>query len=426
MPSDTLTATEAIARYPSYQPERMFALLDVFYPTPSLRLRPTPYMPYLSFAPSAWVLPLRYSGGGYSGGGKLMFDSQGNAWVANNFIVGAQNQDQFWSGSLSKFAPDGRPLSPAIVGFTGGGLLGPGFGLTLDAHDNVRATGTSSNAIAKFDNAGRPLSPPQGYNVNGQLNKMQGIVGTTSGDIWAVETVKPQLVHLPQGDPARAQLLCQNKSGDPLKNPCKLLTPFALALDQSNHLWLTNLLGSHMTRISATDPGKVDTFKTGYSGSGLAVDSQGNIWIANRLGSSPRGAWKQAEMALAFKLNVDHDPDALARVNRLLVDAMVAQKPGYEGGSLTVLRADGSEASFSPIYGKGIAAPWAVSVDGNDNIWVSNLTSAATGLVPLCGMRSENCPPGMKSGDAISPPGGYVGGGMQLLADVGIGPAGDV
>jgi len=32
----------------------------------------------------------------------------------------------------------------------------------------------------------------------------------------------------------------------------------------------------------------------------------------------------------------------------------------------------------------------------------------------------------MKSGDAISPPGGYVGGGLQLQVDIGIGPAGDV
>ncbi len=32
----------------------------------------------------------------------------------------------------------------------------------------------------------------------------------------------------------------------------------------------------------------------------------------------------------------------------------------------------------------------------------------------------------MKTGDAVSPPGGYVGGGLQMQVDVGIGPAGDV
>ena len=32
----------------------------------------------------------------------------------------------------------------------------------------------------------------------------------------------------------------------------------------------------------------------------------------------------------------------------------------------------------------------------------------------------------MKTGDAISPPDGYVGGGLQMEVDIGIGPAGDV
>jgi len=79
----------------------------------------------------------------------------------------------------------------------------------------------------------------------------------------------------------------------------------------------------------------VETFKTGYSGSGLAVDSLGNVWITNKRGSSERGR-------------------------------LAAQTPGWEGGSVTVLRPDGTEAPFSPVYGKGIAGPWAVSVDGND------------------------------------------------------------
>jgi hypothetical protein len=44
--------------------------------------------------------------------------------------------------------------------------------------------------------------------------------------------------------------------------------------------------------------------------------------------------------------------------------------------------------------------------------------------VQLCGVRTENCPPGMKTGDQISPPGGYVGGGLQMQTDLAIDPAG--
>jgi hypothetical protein len=96
------------------------------------------------------------------------------------------------------------------------------------------------------------------------------------------------------------------------------------------------------------------------------------------------------------------------------------------GGSVTVLRPDGSQASFSPVYGKGLATPWAIAVDGNDNVWVSNLATASYEIVELCGFRTEHCPPGVHTGDAISPVGGYVGGGLQMQVDADVGPAGDV
>jgi hypothetical protein len=41
-------------------------------------------------------------------------------------------------------------------------------------------------------------------------------------------------------------------------------------------------------------------------------------------------------------------------------------------------------------------------------------------------VRTENCPPGFKTGDQISPPGGYVGGGLQMQTDIAIDPAGNV
>ena len=91
IPTDTLTAAQSIARYPWYQPEKLFALLEAFYPVPQGKtMRAVPYMPYLKFSPSAWVLPLKFDGGGYRAGGKAMFDSEGNLWVGNNFTVGWQ------------------------------------------------------------------------------------------------------------------------------------------------------------------------------------------------------------------------------------------------------------------------------------------------------------------------------------------------
>ena len=66
-PADTLASAIFIAHDMGYKPDRVFALLDAFYPVPKGKnLRATPFMPYLSVAPSAWVMPLKFTGGGYT------------------------------------------------------------------------------------------------------------------------------------------------------------------------------------------------------------------------------------------------------------------------------------------------------------------------------------------------------------------------
>ena len=423
VPTDTLATIEAILRNPGYKADGLFALLDTFYPVPKgKKMRATPFLPYLTVAPSAWVMPLKIVGGGVSGPGKLMFDSQGNVWVGNNFLVGAQNLAILWNGNLTKFAPNGTPLSPMTTGFSGGGLSGVGFGLAIDEKDNAWVDGYASQNITRFDSSGKPLSPPDGWTLNGQLGEMQGIIVTSTGDIWAVDQGKNQLVHMPGGDPSKARIYCQNLSKDPLKNPCGLFAPFHLAIDQQNRIWISNSIGSSVVRFHVSDPTKVDKFEVGFGGSGLAIDSQGNVWHADRFGSSENGRRKLVELMASYAIRGEET------ATESLVRNLSAQTPGFwDGGSVSVLRPDGSKAEFSPVSGNGLDGPWAVAVDGNDNIWVSNFTSVTAGsVVQLCGVRTETCPPGTKTGQAISPPTGYVGGGMQQLVDIGIGPAGDV
>ncbi len=66
------------------------------------------------------MLPLKFDGGGYRAGGKAMFDSEGNLWVGDNFTVGWQASDALWQGHATKFAPNGRAISPITTGFAGG------------------------------------------------------------------------------------------------------------------------------------------------------------------------------------------------------------------------------------------------------------------------------------------------------------------
>jgi hypothetical protein len=416
IPTDTLTAAQSIARYPWYEPEKLFALLEAFYPVPQGKtMRAVPYMPYLGFSPSAWVLPLKFDGGGYRAGGKAMFDSEGNLWVGDNFTVGWQGQDTLWQGNASKFAPNGKALSPITTGFAGGGMQGGTFGAAVDAKDNAWLTSYGGKSIAVFDKNGKPLTPPEGITFDGRLGLMQGVIVTPSGDVWVVGISKSQLVHFPKGDLTKGRIVCEGKAAEPCKS---FVGPFHLGIDHQNRIWVTNAFGAHVTRFSAADPSKVDKIRAGYSGSGLGIDSQGNVWVTNRLGNAVRGGFDLVGDVLVLKTGGNAD-EALTR-------QMLKQKGGADGGSVTLLRPDGTEYPGSPFTGGGLPGPWAVAVDGDDNIWISNFAMPTSPIVQLCGVRTETCPPGMKTGDQISPPGGYVGGGLQMQTDIAVGPAGDV
>jgi hypothetical protein len=418
VPKDTLTAAQSIARAAWYQPQRIYALLRQFYQvSPANHMLAVPYMPYLNWEPSAWVLPLKFDGGGYRAGGKAMFDSEGNLWVGDNFSIGWQGQDALWQGNATKFAPNGKPLSPITTGFVGGGMEGGTFGAAIDAKDNAWFSTYGGKAIAVFDKNGKPLSPPGGISFNGRLGLMQGIIVTPGGDVWALGIMKDQLVYFPKGDISKGRIVCEGDDAEPCKS---FKAPFHLGIDQQDRIWVSNGGIDHVTRFLASNPTKVERFKSGFSSSGLGIDSQGNVWVTNRFGSGARGMVHFAELGLHLKA------EGLESATDFMAKTMSQQTGGRDGGSVTVLRPDGTEYPGSPFTGGGLPGPWAVAVDGNDNIWISNFAMPSSPIVQLCGVRTENCPPGMKTGDQISPPGGYVGGGLQMQTDIAVDPAGNV
>jgi hypothetical protein len=183
---------------------------------------------------------------------------------------------------------------------------------------------------------------------------------------------------------------------------------------------VTNAFSDHVTRFPAADPSKAEKFYTGASPSGLGIDSQGNVWVTNRFGNGLLGKLHLADMDVHAKF------EGVVPAMDYMTTTMSKQQGGTpESGSVTLLRPDGTPYPGSPFTGGGLPGPWAVVVDGNDNVWISNFAMPSSPIVQLCGVRTETCPPGMKTGDQISPPGGYVGGGLQMQTDIaGAGNAG--
>ena len=151
-------------------------------------------MPYLNYAPSAWVLPLKFDGGGLSRGRQGDVRQRGQPLGRRQIQGWLAGADALWQGNATKFAPNGQPLSPITTGFTGGGMQGGTFGQRLTLKDKPGSSTYGGKSITVFDKTGKPLTPPEGITFGGQLGLMQGVIVTPSGDVWASGVTKSQLV----------------------------------------------------------------------------------------------------------------------------------------------------------------------------------------------------------------------------------------
>ncbi|TYC69153.1 hypothetical protein FMN63_11020 [Stappia sp. BW2] len=409
-PTDTLQAAQNIARYPWHNADKLFGLLDTFYPVPEgKRYRD---------------VSLVYSGGGFFAVGGAAIDVEGNFWTNNNWLVGSQTTifQQFGAGS-GKFAPNGKPLSPAITGFQGGGLDSPGWGVAFSADDKVWLTNLIGSTISVLDRkTGEPLSPEGGYNFDGKLGQMQGVLVAPDGDVWALDNANSQIVHIPGGDPSRGRLLGQTVYGKPADGTLQVKLPFGIAIDQKDRIWITNSGSDTVTRFPADNPSKAEEFKVGFSPHAIAIDSQGNAWVGNLVGHPGTG-----EKLALVKQKLESRLEA--REGTMSADDIAAHAwidlwgivSKYPGGDISMISPDGTV--HGPFNANGaITGPWGVAIDGNDNVWVASSTSQS--VTQLCGVRTETCPAGLKTGDPITPTEGYIGG-LHTVAPIAIDPAGN-
>jgi len=424
-PTDTLSAALNIARYPSNNADKIFGLLDEFYPVPEgKRYRDVTQIPYLFYAPSAWTLSLVYAGGGFYAVGGAAIDGEGNFWTNNNWLPGSQTTIyQQFGGGIGKFAPNGKPLSPMITGFHGGGLDSPGWGIAFSADDKVWATNLIGSTISVLDRkTGKPLSPEAGYNFDGKLGQMQGILVAPNGDVWTVDNGNSQIVHLPGGDPSKGRILGRTVNGKPVDGTLQVKAPFGIAIDQQDRILITNSGSNTVTRFPASDPANAEEIEVGYSPHAVAIDSQGNAWVGNLIGHpSTKEKLALIKQKLESKLETlqgSMSADDIAASMWANLWAIISE---YPGGDISMIAPDGTvHGPFNA--GNAITGPWGLAIDGNDNIWVASSTSQS--VTQLCGVRTETCPTGLKTGDPITPSGGYIGG-LQTVAPIAIDPAGN-
>jgi hypothetical protein len=421
---NTLQAIANLVKSPSY-PDFPFNAKD---PVFGLSQRNPFYQPALERRPTSWLLFLKITGGSYSeqgadnllnGPGNFAIDREGYVWVNTNYVPQPLHHFACAGLRLVEFDPSGQPV--AGTPFTGGGLLGAGYGITLDPQGNVWVgnfgfqdppcqflpQAATNNSVSQFQADGSPISPSQGY-TQGNISWPQGTVSDRSGNIWIGNCGNDSVTKFPGGDPNRAINIALSDPPPPAGEP--QMKPFGLATDRDENVWVTNPGNSTVSIISPR--GKLlKTLASSYKGRtmlthpvGNASDTHGNIWVANSdMVSTP-------------------------------CPSIIGQGPGTNP-SITLYDMETRKPyPGSPFTGGGLTLPWGIAVDGNDTVWVFNFgakppltpTLVATGISHFCGADPSKCPAGTRTGDPISPRTGYRSDAFERITGGQIDPSGNI
>ncbi|HME71716.1 MAG TPA: hypothetical protein VKM54_17870 [Myxococcota bacterium] len=401
-PKNTLEAMAGIARAPWAEPKALYALFNEAYPQPKDgSRRSAPFVPYLAYVPDDFALMLCFAGGGYYAGGKLLFDAEGNLWSGQNWMPGSQSGViNSIGGGVVKFTPNGTPLSPPITGFTGMGIDGIGWGTGV-TRENVWVS-SFNGKICVLDFNGKPVAKESDFPFKEKLFGLMGIGVAENGDVWIADGPGNQLLYFPGG---------RIRDGRIVK-VAGLMSPFGVAIDAQNRVWVSNSASDTLLRFPANDPSKVESFRCGLSVRGVALDSKGNLWVTSNMSQDfpkpeiPPGA----SIMEQFKLLAAH------------MMKVLLSNPKMTTGVVNMIRPDGTQpAPEGFTANKLINVPWGVSIDGNDDVWVG--TTFSRSVVLLAGDNTSGHPAGTKPGDLIHV---FKSGSIQILTDAVIDPAGNV
>ena len=398
-PRNTLEAVAGIARAPWAAPKELFALFDEAYPQPKDgSRRSAPFVPYLAWTPPDFALSLCFAGGGMFANGRFMFDAEGNLWSGQNWMPGSQSGVvRSIGGGVIKFSPNGKALSPAITGFTGMGIDGVGWG-TAVTKDRVWAS-SFNGKILVMDFDGKPVASESDFPFKEKFLGLMGVGVSATGDVWIADGSNNQLLHFPGGE---------IKAGKIVK-VAGLKSPFDIVIDDENRVWVSNSQSETVVRFPANDPSKVETFRAGLIVRALALDSKSNVWVASNC-------------SLDFKMPPVPDGASIMEQFKIMGEALVSSpKPT---GVINMIRPDGTQPVPQGFSGGGaVNVPWGLNIDGNDDVWIGNLSPRGRSVALMAGADTKGHPAGTKPGDVIHT---FTGGSIQMLTDVAIDPAGNV
>ena len=369
-PTTVAQAMANLARNPGQNVGPIYALATIH----------TPYTPTLFETPDAWTVTVKVNDSGddrylISGPGNIVFDSKGYAWITDNTIQGTPYSSRFMFVLKPNGKPadgaDGTPKSP----ITTGGLLGGGYGITIDPQGSVWVgnfgwgpdksclfyPATNCNgSISKFTASGEAISGPLGY--QGGPLRAQGMASDAEGNIWITSYGNDAVYVFLKGSTTNVAYFQEYLGSQPFDvelaadGTAIVACGGGIAGEFPASVTRLRLVGDQIQRLWQVH--------FGNALKGLSLDSKGNAWVTSQ-GDS--------------------------KVYLVAPDGSVLG--GYDGG--------------------GVDGPWDAVVDGEDNVWVANfgplnVAPFSSSISKLAGADQNKRPPGLNLGDPISPATGYT------------------
>lgn len=429
-PENTAEAVIGIAQSPWVNPEALFNLFDQAYPQPKdgfpakpnskvpVSRRSAPFVPYLSFAPEDFALILVFGQGGICAPGKLALDEDGNLWTGLNWMPGAQNGVyQGIGGGLVKLDSTGKLVSPPVTGYTGMGVDGVGWGTAITKAGTCWVTSfNGSIGVHKLED-GSPVVDQVPENVTEILTKIGGLQGigvAPNGDIWIAGTSSNEMLYFPNGELSQGKVVAIL---DEKKQKTVLSAPFAASIDNKNRVWISNTNSKSLVRYTPSDENpKVERFILAGGGRGVALDSKGNCWVACNTSPDfpPITPTDYISIIEGFALGYPHLEQTLGRNHKTGSVFMIP----FDTTPMDVID---KTTDLTPFGDGELNAPWGISVDGNDDVWVANFMGR--GVSFMAGASASERTESFNTGDVIHT---IHSGSIQMLTDVIVDQAGNL
>jgi hypothetical protein len=319
--------------------------------------------------PDQWTLTIKKNDSGagnylIAGAAFIAFDKNDRGWLANNVVRGTPNSASY----CMVFEPDGKPaeFSPVF----GGGLVGVGFGVTVDNEGENIYFGsfgwgpTQCNphhgGLAHFSNLGETLSPTNGYTKG--LSRVQGLNFDADGNLWVTswgsqEPLAPAPTIYPFEDQESALVVFLK---DPQTGKLNFDEPISYPLDNPFRATFDvayNPVSKAMYLACAGIENANDPAKSGISGVYKFRLVNGAIHLDD-----------------SWDIN---NPDAknVAEFEGLRQVAFDSEGNVYVGaiktGATRVVKLN-SDLMYITEFTDKINRPWSVTIDSNDTIFAGN------------------------------------------------------